>query len=52
MGNEKPPADRGRQEKEQVEQNCGVCGGTGKLKKDDNTYVECKRCKGSGTVVK
>jgi len=46
MGNEKPPADRGKQEKEKKWETCRLCKGSGRLKKDANTYIECTRCLG------
>jgi RecJ-like exonuclease len=73
MTKEKPPGDRGNQEKEKSEQTCPVCHGAGKLKKTVNdlkkaetdlkkaetdlkkaetVWVQCKRCAGTGTVLK
>lgn len=52
METEKPNLPSGKPEKEKSEQTCPVCHGSGKLEKTPGNYVECKRCKGTGLVLK
>lgn len=52
MSREKPPIDRGREQKEEY-QTCPKCQGSGQVKPPGAfRAAECQTCKGSGQILK